>query len=467
MPPDAAWIEVRCYDFAQGGFSFFYDEKPAFERLMASFRSPEPIYIAARVHHWRPVLVDAWGGILEPGADLGRGHLDAPPHRCKVPRRLPVPAAVHALTESVYNSLSREGLGKCSWGCLADRVMSRIAFLISVWAGLCILAAGPAGAIGPGDPAEEADSRYDSVVLKNSTAYYGLIESVDDDWLTLIRIQSPRGQQMHLVIQPFDRSQVDSFKRLDEAPREALEQRIAEFRNRATVEAASMDAIKLDTRAAEGLSYRHYASKWFTLDSTADEPSTRRMIVRAQQIFAAYRQILPPRSVPSHPPRLVVLGSMEQYQPLLAKLGLKMKIENPACFLKEQNIVVIGSDLVQLAAVTAKITAQNAQLRRSLRIWKKGSATPSDAADALGAAVCPTPISAKRLTGKARTSRSKSRPSSTNCGSPIFRSTVSSRKTPARPSSGSITSRFTPTSETASIRGRSTTFPRGSMRAWR
>ena len=68
VPPDAAWIEVRCYDLAQGGFSFFFDEKPTFERLMASFRSPEPIYIAARVHHWRPVLVDAWGGILEPGS---------------------------------------------------------------------------------------------------------------------------------------------------------------------------------------------------------------------------------------------------------------------------------------------------------------------------------------------------------------------------------------------------------------
>ncbi len=243
--------------------------------------------------------------------------------------------------------------------------MSRLAFSISVWANFCLLAAGPAGAIGPGEPPEDADSR-ESVVLKDSTTYYGLIESVDDDWLTLIRIQSPRGQQMHLVIQPFDRSQVDSFKRLD-AARAALEQRIAEFRNRATVEAANMDAIKLETREAEGLSYRHYASKWFTLDSTADEPSTRRVIVRAQQIFAAYRQIVPPRSVPSQPPRLVVLGSMEQYQPLLVKLGLKMKIENPACFVEDRNVVVIGSDLARLAAVTAKITAQNAQLRQELK----------------------------------------------------------------------------------------------------
>jgi hypothetical protein len=66
VPPKSAWIDVRCYDLAQGGFSFFLDEKPAFERLVARFHLPEPIYVAARVHHWRPVLVDDRGGIIEP-----------------------------------------------------------------------------------------------------------------------------------------------------------------------------------------------------------------------------------------------------------------------------------------------------------------------------------------------------------------------------------------------------------------
>ena len=66
VPPLAAWIEVHCYDLAQAGFSFFFDEKPSFERLVAMFRSAEPIYVAARVNHCRPVLVDAWGGIIEP-----------------------------------------------------------------------------------------------------------------------------------------------------------------------------------------------------------------------------------------------------------------------------------------------------------------------------------------------------------------------------------------------------------------
>ena len=65
VPPESAWIDVRCCNLAKCGFSFFLDEKPSFERLVAMFRSVEPIYVAARVNHWRPVMVDGWGGIID------------------------------------------------------------------------------------------------------------------------------------------------------------------------------------------------------------------------------------------------------------------------------------------------------------------------------------------------------------------------------------------------------------------
>ena len=245
--------------------------------------------------------------------------------------------------------------------------MSRIVFLIIAGASLCRLAASPVRAAIPTETAADADACYEQVELLDHKCYPGLIESIDDDWITLIRIQSPPGQQMHLVIQPFDRSQVSSFSRLDPAKRAALERRIKEFRNRATIEAASMDAVRLKPREAEGRDYRHYHSKWFTLDSTANDQNTRRLVVRAEQIFAAYRQIAPPRSEPAQPPRLVVLGSMDEYHALLAKLGLKTKIENPACFLEDQNVVVVGSDLTRLAAANREITAKNEILRRDLR----------------------------------------------------------------------------------------------------
>lgn len=247
--------------------------------------------------------------------------------------------------------------------------MSRIVSWIIISTSLCGLAAGRAAAAGLTEPPEDADSRYEyeQVELRDHTRYPGLIESESGDWITLIRIQSLPGKPTHLVVQPFDRSQISSVARLDADKRAALQRRIEEFRNRATIEAVRMDAVRLEAAEAEGNSYRHYRGKWFSLDSTADEQNTRRVIVRAEQIFAAYRQILPPRCEPARPPRLVVLGSMSQYQALLARLGLKTKISNPACFLEDQNVVAVGSDLNRLAAATCQTAAQNAQMRRDLR----------------------------------------------------------------------------------------------------
>jgi regulator of replication initiation timing len=213
-----------------------------------------------------------------------------------------------------------------------------------------------------------SDSRFEQIEMKDHTLYSGLIESEDGDWLTIIRIQTPRGQKMHLVIQPLDRRDVVHVSHLSAARREALAKKIEEFRNRASIEAVRMEAIQLGTLSGEGNTYRHYQGEWFTLDSTADEPSTRRMIMRAEQIFAAYRQILPPREKPPHPPRLIVLGSMEQYRSLLAVLGWKTAIENPACYLEDKNVVAIGSDLARLARDSRQIIEENSQLRQTLEL---------------------------------------------------------------------------------------------------
>jgi hypothetical protein len=132
-------------------------------------------------------------------------------------------------------------------------------------------------------------------------------------------------------------------------------------------DAERTEAVQLASRQAEGYAYRHFECQWFTLDSTADEKNTKRVVVRAEQAFAAYRRIVPPRGEPAHPPRLVLLGSMEQYQALLGKLGLKTKIENPACFLEDRNVVAIGSDLTGLAVATSKYNAENAQLSQDLQ----------------------------------------------------------------------------------------------------
>jgi predicted thioesterase len=193
----------------------------------------------------------------------------------------------------------------------------------------------------------------------------GLIESEDRDWITMIQIRRPPGRPMYLVIRPIDRASVRSVARLDPAQRETLRHQIEAFRNRAAIEAGRMEAVRLETAEADGNRYQRYRGRWFTLDSTVGEAVTRRVIVRTEQIFTAYRQILPPRTAPQEPPRLVVLGSMASYQAFLGRLGVRM--QNRACFLEEKNLVVAGSELERLVASTAKTNAQNEQLRGQLK----------------------------------------------------------------------------------------------------
>lgn len=96
VPPESAWINVLCHDLAQGGFSFFLDEKPTFERLVAKFDSAESIYVAARE------LLAASAGRqsgwhYRAQYPLARCAIDRLPDGIQVPRRLPVPATIHAL----------------------------------------------------------------------------------------------------------------------------------------------------------------------------------------------------------------------------------------------------------------------------------------------------------------------------------------------------------------------------------
>ena len=120
-----------------------------------------------------------------------------------------------------------------------------------------------------------------------------------------------------------------------------------------------MEAVALSPLVKEGNHYQHYAGKWFSLDSTADEQTTRRVIVRVEQIFAAYRQMLAPRTLHPRPPRLVVFNSMSQYRAFLSARGVK--IQNPACFLEGENVVAVGSELSQFALHMVQVNRRPAK----------------------------------------------------------------------------------------------------------
>ena len=56
VPTDTAFVEVRCHDLTQRGFSFLLPKPPDFNSLIAAFgEPPRRIYLAAAVLHWREV----------------------------------------------------------------------------------------------------------------------------------------------------------------------------------------------------------------------------------------------------------------------------------------------------------------------------------------------------------------------------------------------------------------------------
>jgi hypothetical protein len=207
------------------------------------------------------------------------------------------------------------------------------------------------------------------VELLDGRQYQGLIESEDEEWVHLMLIRRPPGRSMYLVIRTFDRASVAAVVRAEPQRRAAVRQRIDQFRNRARIEAGRMEAVRLETVSEADQPYHRYRGRWFTLDSNADPSTTRRIIVRIEQIFTAYRQILAPRTDSQDPLQLVVLSSTEEYHAYLARLGLR--IRNPACFIQDRNLVVAGSELARYAAEMAKVNHRHDQLRDDLQRLEK------------------------------------------------------------------------------------------------
>ncbi|MEE8451788.1 MAG: DUF1570 domain-containing protein [Thermoguttaceae bacterium] len=202
------------------------------------------------------------------------------------------------------------------------------------------------------------------VELVDGRHYEGLIESVDDAWIHLFQIRRPTGRPVFLVIRPIERSRIASVDRLEPDQRAELRQHIDRFVNRARIEAVRTNAIELGSIAHGGIDYRRYRGKWFDVETTIDEESTRRTIVRAEQIFTAYRQILPPRVESRRPLRLVVLDSVGEYQTYLARMGIR--IQSPACFIPADNLVVVGSDVSRFAAQLDEVNTRHDHIRTDL-----------------------------------------------------------------------------------------------------
>lgn len=221
----------------------------------------------------------------------------------------------------------------------------------------------------PAPHADEAPEwKFDVLELKDGRVYHGLVLAEHDAEIEFAEIFRPPGRPMFAVIHPVTPQQVATKTLVSGRERERLSARFQQFRNRARIEAGRMEDVALEWTADERGERWTYRGPWFELESTADESMVRRCVVRAEQIFRAYRQLLPPVSQHRNGLRLLIFGSLDEYQRHLSEYGLTFA--SPAWFSQAENLVVAGGELNAFSQRLRQTRAQNEEVRRQYKILK-------------------------------------------------------------------------------------------------
>lgn len=212
--------------------------------------------------------------------------------------------------------------------------------------------------------APPADFALETLLLKNGAELRGLILDDKGGRWEFAQIERPPGKPMHAVVKVVEARTVLRQSRLSaEKKKQALEA-FQRFRLRAAIEALRMDEIALATVSVDSEQGRFYDGRWFRVFSTADDDTTRRVIVRLEQLFTAFRQLLPPRRDAGVQPSVLLCGSRDEYFERLRLWGLDIK--NPAFYSSAHHTVVVGSGLDPLAKQLAARRAQEDELQADL-----------------------------------------------------------------------------------------------------
>jgi Protein of unknown function (DUF1570) len=201
----------------------------------------------------------------------------------------------------------------------------------------------------------------------------GLIVAENIDSVDFMEIRRPPGRRMFLIMQwRYPQAKIGEVVRLPDAQRQQLEQLIRDFTS-----AEAPPPVEM-TRVGEGdtgtwhceiptlLPSDAGAAGRLIVDSTAEEQTTRQSILRIEQIFAAYAEILPPRRArPAAPLQINLFGAMQPYHDFLNQQGLR--IENPAVYVPSKNLLVAGSELSAYAEQLKDVRRRHADLRKEYK----------------------------------------------------------------------------------------------------
>ncbi|MEX0819280.1 MAG: DUF1570 domain-containing protein [Pirellulaceae bacterium] len=216
-------------------------------------------------------------------------------------------------------------------------------------AGGCLLAllGASLSAQDPTPSIDAAAGQLETITLKNGTSYRGLLQSKRGAEIEFVEIFRRPGMPMSATVRIISPGQVQQYVSVTAAERRVLAEHIYRLRHRVAIEAGDQQRVALVAAPASSPHAWEYAGTWFQLTSTADDESTRRCIVRIEQIFRAYRQLLPATIASQRPLRIVLYGSIDEYQTALRTLGVE--IENLAFYASREHTIFAGAELASYA----------------------------------------------------------------------------------------------------------------------
>ena len=239
-----------------------------------------------------------------------------------------------------------------------NALLTTLGCMLVSWLGV-----GAVGQDGVGAPSD-----MDKLLLADETIVTGLLLSESDRTVEFAQLTRPAGRPMQAIIRPYPREQVVQIQRARQDDRERLERQFTRLRHRAEIEADHIERIQLDpispgrTIEAYADAKWRYAGAWFELYTSLPPSAAKQTIVQIEQIFRAYRQLLPPRREPQKPIVIYLVGDAAEYRRMVDLLGLETT--SPAFFLPGQNRIVASSRLGSLTRRKEKLSDEHAALRR-------------------------------------------------------------------------------------------------------
>ena len=249
---------------------------------------------------------------------------------------------------------------------------------------------------------DDAPGRWklETLTLAEGKHYRGVVLEESPESIEFAEIVQPVGKPMHAVIRGVPRPLARKLQRLEGPEHQELVARFARFRHRAVIEAGRLEEVELEANDSGGAAVLLYDGPWFTLTSTAGDEPTRRCVVRIEQMFRAYRTLLPPRVQQPQRLSVVLYGSLDDYRQRLRRLDLAL--DNAAFYWPKERTIFAGSDLNLFAQRLSQVRREHEQVRQA---YAKLDAQHDAAMNALNAELKAAGFSAADATAEIRQRR--------------------------------------------------------------